>query len=243
VARLRPFVTASLASALVVSGMSWAPSARGDDSVFHAGQPPKEDDPTSPPTLPAPRLVPELSLGKDQANDQPMPADTWSSRRRTIAVSGGSAGGPLGYGGAVFEYAPSRYFVAGAGSGIGPGGVTAAILPRLRLPLTRFLAIGFGLPFSGGPYEYSQHVAEQCTQVGCGPGYRTTRDWNLAFFVHVEPNVEFRFRSGIALRLYGGESVIVNPHDDKCTSTLASGCPSSIGEKTFYGGLAVGYAF
>ncbi|HSO36761.1 MAG TPA: hypothetical protein VLT33_29750, partial [Labilithrix sp.] len=140
--------------------------------------------------LPAPRLVPELEPpGKDQAQDPPRSSDTWSSRRRAVSVQGGSPGGPLGYGGLSFEYAPSRYFVTGAGAGIGPGGVTGALWPRLRLPITRWLAPGIGVPFSAGPYEYVAQAQDQCALAGCATGFRTARSWSLAFWGHIEPNI------------------------------------------------------
>jgi hypothetical protein len=116
-------------------------------------------------------------------------------------------------------------------------------MPRLRLPITRWLALGVGLPFSAGPYEYVAQAPETCALVGCGVAFRTTRSWPIAFWGHVEPNVELRFPNGIAMRLFAGYSSILNGRDDRCTSTLAGGCPSSLGERRGYGGFALGYAF
>ena len=195
--------------------------------------------------LPAPRLVPTLDPPgqKDQAQDPPINGDSWSSRRRTVSVAGGSGGGPLGYGGLTFEYAPTRWFVAGAGGGVTGTGATGALLPRLRFPITRWLAPGIGLPFSAGPYEYVAQAPEQCALAGCGTGFRTTRSWSLAFWGHIEPNVEVRFPNGITMRMSVGYSALLNNHDDRCTSTLMGGCPSSLGERRWYGGVAFGYAF
>src|SRR5439155_5961859 len=51
---------------------------------------------------------------------------------------------------------------------------------------------------------------EQCALAGCGTGYRTTRSWSLAFWGHLEPNVEVRFPNGVTLRLLAGYSAILN---------------------------------
>ena len=196
--------------------------------------------------LPSPRLVPTLDnpwQQKDQAQDPPINGDSWSTRKRTISAAGGSGGGPLGYGGLTFEYAPTRWFVAGAGGGVTGTGATGALLPRLRFPITRWLAPGIGLPFSAGPYEYVAQAPEQCALAGCGTGFRTTRSWSLAFWGHIEPNIELRFPNGITMRTSVGYSMLLNNHDDRCTSTLAAGCPSSLGERRWYGGIAFGYAF
>ena len=60
---------------------------------------------------------------------------------------------------------------------------------------------------------------------------------------YIEPNVEIRFPSGVTMRLFGGYASILNGKDDRCTSTLPGGCPSSLGEHRWYGGFALGYAF
>ena len=196
--------------------------------------------------LPVPRLVPALDppwRQKDQAQDPPRNGDPWSSRPRAVSLQGGSGGGPLGYGGLSVEYAPTRWFVAGAGGGVTANGATGALMPRLRFPITRWLAPGIGLPFSAGPYEYVTQQQEQCDLAGCGTGYRTTRQWSLAFWGHIEPNIEIRFPNGITMRMLAGYSAILNGHDDRCTSTLPGGCPSSLGERRWYGGFALGYAF
>ena len=105
----------------------------------------------------APRLVPELtapfSQAKDQAQDSKSVTDTWASRNKTVAIQGGAPGGPTGIAGASFEYAPLPWTIIGAGGGFNGHGVTGAIWPRFRLPLNRHFAVGFGVPFSAGPYE------------------------------------------------------------------------------------------
>jgi hypothetical protein len=194
--------------------------------------------------LPMPRLVPELALEKDQTNDKPPPAaDSWSSRKKTINIMGGSPGGPMGYGGLSFEYAPIPWVVLGAGAGATGDGVRGAFMPRLRLPINRHFAVGLGFPLSAGPYEAIEQVPERCSLPGCPVGYRTSRTWEVAWWMHLEPNVEFRVGGGMALRLYGGQSYLINRNDDQCKSTLQGGCPSRIGERQWYGGLALGYAW
>jgi hypothetical protein len=196
-----------------------------------------------------PRLVPKLAppwgaAQRDQAADSaPSAADSWATRKKAIMLQGGAPGGPLGYGGASFEFAPVPWFVAGAGGGFSPSGPTGAIWPRLRLPLTHWFAVGFGVPFSFGPYEALVQQSPRCSVAGCPVAFKTTRSWDMAAWVNIEPNVEFRLPHGLALRVLGGESLLVNRHDDRCSSTLANGCPSSIGEKRWYGGFAIGYAW
>jgi hypothetical protein len=116
-------------------------------------------------------------------------------------------------------------------------------MPRLRLPLNRWFAVSMGFPFSLGPYEYMQRFDEVCDFAGCQIGFKTTRSWNIAFWAHVQPNVEIRIASMVALRLYAGHSFILNHKSDRCSSTLSGGCPSQIGETVWYGGAALGYAW
>jgi hypothetical protein len=192
------------------------------------------------------RLVPDLTppwSPRDHSLDAAPSSDPWDTRPRSLMLAGGAGGGPLGYGGLAFDWAPTRWLVFGAGGGYSGSGITGAIMPRLRLPLTRWFAVGFGVPFSAGPYEYVAQAPESCPFAGCSVAYKTTRTWDIAFWLHLEPNIEFRLPSGIALRLYAGRSSILNAHGDVCTSTLTGGCPSDLGETKYYGGVALGYAF
>lgn len=194
----------------------------------------------------ASRLVPELASPfrpSDKGVESAPDGDPWSNRPRQVNFQGGSTGGPLGYGGLSFEYAPSRYFVAGAGAGWSGSGPTGAVMPRLRLPVTRWFAFGFGVPFSIGPYQYAGHEAEACQVAGCATNLRTTRTWDIAYWGHLEPNIEFRAPNGLGARFYVGYSQVLNPHDDRCESSLPRGCPSRLGEAQTYGGVALGYSF
>jgi hypothetical protein len=201
----------------------------------------RADDPSY--GLPAPRLVPELSLAKDKGVESAQ-ENSWATRKKQVSLMGGSPGSPLGVVAASFEYAPTKYTVLGAGGGWAPdGGLRGSFMPRLRLPLNRWFAVGLGFPVTLGPYEYSERVPELCQEAGCSTGYRTTRSWNLAFWGQIEPNVEFRLgNSGVALRVFTGFAAVLND-DDRCTSTLTKGCPSQIGDRKWYGGLAAGYAW
>lgn len=207
------------------------------------------DDPAAPPAPPPPSpgpLGPLLApfAPRDAASDAKSALEAWGARPAAILLQGGSGGGPLGYGGLSFEYAPVPWFIAGVGGGFSAAGPTAAFMPRLRLPLTRWLAIGAAVPFSAGPYVARVGQQDTCS-VGCEPGFTTTRTWNLAFWAHLEPNIELRlpYAPALALRLYGGSSFLLNTRDDQCVSTLPGGCPSTIGEQIWYGGFAVGYAW
>ena len=193
--------------------------------------------------LPTPRLIPDLTLSKDKGVDSVPEADPWTTRTKAISLQGGAPGGPTGIAGLTFEYAPIKYVVLGTGAGWAPEGVRAAFMPRLRLPLNRRVAIGMGLPFSFGPYQFSASQLEQCEYAGCSTGFRTTRTWTMAAWGHIEPNVEIRLNGGVALRLYGGYARLLNASSDRCDSTLPNGCPSSIGEQKWYGGFALGYAW
>lgn len=196
--------------------------------------------------LPVPRLVPQLAPPSDRAAD-PMPRgpDPWRARPFTFSAMGGSSGGPVGYGGLSFEWAPTRYTVLGAGGGWSGSGPTGAFMPRLRLPLNRWIAVGMGFPLSLGPYEFIMSTVDRCGgAAGCEIASRTTRQWTMAFWGHLEPNVEFRLgNGGLALRIFGGPSMILNNRSDRCTSTLPGGCPSTLGEQRLYGGAALGYAW
>ena len=193
--------------------------------------------------LPAPRLVPELTLSKDKGVESVPEADPWTTRKKTISLQGGAPGGPTGVAGFTFEYAPIKYLVLGTGGGWSPEGLRGAFMPRLRLPLNRWFAVGFGFPLSFGPYQFSASQAEQCEYAGCSTGFRTTRTWTMAAWGHLEPNIEIRLNAAIALRLYGGYAKLLNDSSDRCDSTLPNGCPSTIGEQKWYGGFGIGYAW
>lgn len=193
--------------------------------------------------LPTPRLIPELSLAKDKGVESAPEADPWSTRKKQVSLQGGAPGGPTGLAGLTFEWAPVRYLVLGAGGGWSPEGPRGAFMPRLRLPLNNRFAVGLGFPLSLGPYEFSERLQEQCAYAGCSAGYRTTRSWSIAFWGHLEPNVEIRLNPAIALRLFGGYAKLLNDASDRCTSTLPNGCPSTIGDQKWYGGAALGYAW
>jgi hypothetical protein len=203
--------------------------------------------PPTPPAASGGPLGPWLApfAPRDAASDSMSALGSWGSRPAAVLLQGGSAGGPLGYGGLSFEYAPVPWFVVGGGGGFSGAGATAALMPRLRLPLTRWLAIGAGLPLSAGPYVARLEQAQACADTGCEIAFTTTRTWSIAVWLHVEPTIELRLprAPAMALRLYGGESFILNTRDDRCSSTLSNGCPSSIGERTWYGGVAIGYAW
>src|SRR5690349_8794968 len=94
--------------------------------------------------LPMPRLVPNLTLGKDKGAESEPAEDSWSTRKKTLSLAGGAPGGPTGIAGLTFEYAPSRYVVLGAGGGWAPEGPRGAFMPRLRLPLNHLFAVGLG---------------------------------------------------------------------------------------------------
>ena len=179
---------------------------------------------------------------RDQAADSAS-RDTWGTRTRTVEARGG-LGGPLGYGGVSFEWAPVRWFATGVGGGFLPGGPQLGVMPRLRLPLTSWLAVGFGVPISLGPYIYDARMP-QSTDVCSGPSctYHVTRTWNMAVWGHLEPSVDLRFPNGLQARFYGGGSKVLNPRDATCASSFSFGCPSRIGEERLYGGVALGYAF
>jgi hypothetical protein len=162
--------------------------------------------------------------------------DTWTTRRNSVVASG-ATGGPLGYGGLSYEYAPWRYFVLGGGAGFQPGGGTAAFTWRLRLPITQFLAVGIGAPLSTGPYQW---VGSTLTAEGLA---HVARTWSWATWVHIEPSIELRAHNGLVLRLYGGRSFVLDPSDGLCTSDITGGCPSHGGETSWYGGIAAGLAF
>jgi hypothetical protein len=169
-------------------------------------------------------------------------ADTWTTRRAAISANG-ATGGPLGYGGLSFDYAPWRYLVLGGGVGVQPGGGTGAFTWRLRLPINNFVAVGFGAPLSTGPYQW---VGSYLTNDVCGAGacsYKVTRTWSWATWVHIEPSVELRTGKWLALRVYGGRSFMVAPADGVCWSDAAGGCPSTGGETQWYAGIAAGAAF
>lgn len=193
--------------------------------------------------LPAPKLVPDLTLGKDKGADSEPAFDSWTTRKKTLSIQGGAPGGPTGVAGLSFEYAPIKYVVLGVGGGWSPDGARGAFMPRLRLPLSRRFAVGVGFPFSLGPYEYSLSQVEQCQFAGCATAFRTTRTWDLAAWGHLEPNIEIRITPAAALRLFGGYAKILNDTNDRCTSTLPTGCPSNLGEQKWYGGVALGYAW
>lgn len=222
VVSIRPYLIATLASA--ASFAAWCSPASAE--------------------LPTPRLIPELTLSKDKGVESPLESDPWTNRKRSVSIQGGAPGSPTGLAGLTFEFAPIKYLVLGAGAGWAPdGGLRGALMPRLRLPLNRWLALGMGVPFALGPYQFTESQQEQCNYAGCSTGYRTTRTWAIAAWGHIEPNVEIRVAPAVVLRMYGGYARLLNVESDQCMSTLANGCPSRVGETNGYAGLSLGYAW
>jgi hypothetical protein len=210
------------AAGLVLCVLPWESSARADGPLL--------------PPLSAPSLL------KDSASDGTV-QDTWSNHRASVSA-GGATGGPLGYAGLSFEYAPWRYLVLGGGAGLQPGGATGAFTWRLRLPLNQFAAIGLGAPLSTGPYEW---VGAYVPPDGCASGgscpFKVTRTWSWATWVHIEPSLELRAKNGLALRVYGGRSFVLDPLDGVCSSAATGACPSRGGETQWYAGFTAGLAF
>ncbi len=205
----------------VLACAAWAPDAGADEPLL--------------PPLSMPSLMRDsASTGSVQ--------DTWSSRKAVVSA-GAATGGPLGYGGLSFEYAPWRYLVLGGGVGVQPGGGTGAFTWRLRLPIGQKVAIGLGAPLSTGPYEWvgAYVPPEGCAGSGCP--FKVTRSWSWATWVHVEPSIELRPAGGLALRIYGGRSFVVDPQDGLCSSTAPGACPSHGGETAWYAGFTAGLAF
>jgi hypothetical protein len=189
--------------------------------------------------------MPQLTPGRDAASDATPAPDPFTTRPRAVMLSGG-VGGPLGYGGLSFEYAPVKWLVLGGGSGTDGHGVRVAAWPRLRLKVLPWMALGFGTPVSFGTNVVWDSGQLCVPSLGGGVtdcSYHVRRDWTTAVFGHLEPSVEVRVPWGGVLRFFGGRSQILNPGDGRCESNLAGGCPSKGGEVTWYGGLAVGYAF
>lgn len=182
-------------------------------------------------------------MSKDKGVDSAPEPDPWTTRKKTISLQGGAPGGPTGLAGFSFEYAPIKYVVLGTGAGYAPEGVRGALMPRLRLPINRWFAVGLGFPFSFGPYQFTERQLEQCQYAGCSTGFTTTRTWTFAAWGHLEPNIEIRLKGAIAMRVFGGYSKVLNNESDSCNSTLSNGCPSQIGEQKWYGGFALGYAW
>jgi hypothetical protein len=153
----RVFALGSIAAALAC----WAPDARAD--------------------LPAPRLIPELGISKDKGVDSVPTADPWTTRPRTINLTGGTPGGPTGLAGLSFEYAPIKYLVLGAGGGWAPEGARAAFMPRFRLPLNHWVAIGIGAPFSYDPHLVDGGMDSRRAEhrISFEPGGRASYLWRL----------------------------------------------------------------
>jgi hypothetical protein len=218
--RMQPRGTSICASSLIAA-LAWT-------GVAHA------DEPLLPP-LTAPSLL------RDSASTGTV-QDTWSTRKAAVSASA-ATGGPLGYGGLSFEYAPSRYLVLGGGAGFQPGGGTGAFTWRLRLPINRVVAIGFGAPLSTGPYVWTGSYVppDGCSTPGCP--FKVSRTWGWSAWVHVEPSIELRPAGGFALRIYGGRSFVLDPTDGVCASSAPGACPSRGGETQWYAGITAGVAF
>jgi hypothetical protein len=106
------------------------------------------------------------------------------------------------------------------------------------------MAVGVGVPFSAGSYMYSASVPiplDMCPAGDCA--YKVTRTWNLAFWGHLEPSIDFRLANGLQLRVYGGYSKILNGTDAHCETNFSGGCLTRAGEEKRYAGIALGYAF
>ena len=170
------------------------------------------------------------------ASGQAMAADGVSEfeARPTALYAQIGLGTPLGFLGVEAERTVTPVFSLSAGAGWGNAGPQAAAMMRMLLGGDRSkLVIGAGA--SGGKYTWD----ELCFDDGCAEKSGTVAWGNL------EIGGEHRFRSGFALRYFGGYGHVlagnlacVGASYDHCVSFHAHD-----GYSLVYTGVAFGYAF
>jgi hypothetical protein len=125
---------------------------------------------------------------------------------------------PTGLLGVALDWTPLPYLSLEAGLGVdrsfrilddGAGGVQWSVMPRLRLPIAGMgLLAGFGV--SGGPYGWCD---------SCPAENGDQWNWSQAIWLNFEGGVEYRWLSGMGLRLSVGVAELTNPDDVTCTDT------------------------
>jgi hypothetical protein len=127
-------------------------------------------------------------------------------------------GMPTGLLGAALDWTPRPWFSLEAGGGydrsfglLGDGaeGVQWSLMPRLRL-FKKGFGLSLGVGVSGGRYQW-------CDSCPWENGDRW--DWSQAIWVNVEGAVEYRWQSGMGLRLVFGGADLTNPDDVTCSES------------------------
>jgi hypothetical protein len=144
-------------------------------------------------------------------------------------------GTPLGFLGVEAEHTvlPTWSLSAGAGLGIA-GPQAAAMVRRLFEGDQSKLVIGAGL--SGGRYRW----VELCFDEGC------TRKGGMVAWANLEIGGEHRFRSGFAMKYFGGYGRLIAGDlvcDEQATYDHCITTHKNDGYNLIYAGVAFGYAF
>jgi hypothetical protein len=147
-------------------------------------------------------------------------------------------GTPTGFLGVSAEAAPLRYFVLEAGVGAGSLGPHAALMARLRLPLTTATAAGVGAGASVGSFLWTEGpLVDQPAEKEAHPGY----------FGNLELIIEHRFGAerGFQMRELMGAAILLNPGDLHCTESITD-CEqyhANAGKRLLFLGMSFGYYF
>ena len=144
-----------------------------------------------------------------------------------------SFGGPTGWLGVAVNYAFAEQFVIAAGVGLGASGPQVSLLPRLRLPVGRMVALGVEAGPSAGRYVHSNCV------ILCDVFEADRSIWDTALWMNGNGVLEVA-RKRFRMLAYLGYGHLLNydsckPENDGCTGDEPTGL--------WHLGLAFGASF
>ena len=198
-------------------------------------------------------IVASVATSPSGAAPPPEDEDPWTARPFALEAQVG-VGAPHGAAGAAVEWAPTRWLVVGAGTGVAFSGlllgqtwVQEALAIRLRRCLGT-VGLSGGLGWSTGPYAWFYDGSR--APEGWKASQSILREWRRAHWVNLEVAVEHRRPSGLQLRALLGLGAVMNPAAGVCRYYTGDTCDAldaaladGKGEGTPYFALAVGYGF
>ncbi len=179
----------------------------------------------------------------------PAPAkdwDPWTARPIAIATHRG-AGTPTGRYGFSLDLAFTRRISVLFGVGTNnEGGGQFALMPRVRFPIDRIVALGLSSGVSNGKYVWRDSVlfSSECfIKVYCQRD-DVRKVFPSAWWWNVDASIEAREKEGFDVRFYGGIGVLANPNGYTCEANVpGTTCSGKSGTVIVYGGLSLGWAF
>jgi hypothetical protein len=177
--------------------------------------------------------APEAATRDETPLDTAAGVDPWT--KRPIAILGIAGAAPAGSLALGIDFAVARALAIEVAGGFSVYGLPrAALTPRLRLPVSKRVAFGFGGGLAFGGVRQSNEMS--C--LFCSGNFK--KEWSSAVLANGLVDVEGqRATGGFVWRVFGGAGGILNADDFACRGSVR--CPREA-PILAYMGVALGYA-